>query len=115
MCYGYQSLNSKAQVGGHPFPRIQDVIDILKGKKYSSALDQQKAYHQIYLDAESRPLTAFSTPWGVYEWVRVPFRLTNAPAEFQRFMASTLFDMRDKFAFPYLDDTLVFSDAFDDY
>ena len=60
-------------------------------------------------------MTAFITPWGLYEWVRVPFGLTNAPAEFQRFMKSTLFDMRDKFTFPYLNDNLVFSDTFDDH
>ena len=41
--------------------------------------------------------------------------MTNAPAELQRFMESTLFHMRDEFAFPYLDDTLVFSDTLDDH
>ena len=111
----YRALNLKTQVDRHPLPSIQDVIDTLKGKKYFSVLDQQKAYHQIYLDAEIRPLTTCITPWGLYEWVRIPFRLTNAPVEFQRFMESTLFDMRDEFAFPYLNDTLVFSDTFGDH
>ena len=60
-------------------------------------------------------MTAFIIPWSLYVWVRVPFGLTKAPAEFQRFMESTLFDMEDEFAFPYLDDTLAFSDTFDDH
>ena len=91
------------------------MTDSLKGKKYFSVLDQQKAYHQIYLDAESRPLTAFITPWGLYEWFRVSFGLKNAPAEFQRFVENTLFDTRDEFAFLYLDDKFVFSNTFDDH
>ena len=75
-------------------------------------LDQKKAYHQIYLDGESQPLTAFITTWGLYEWIGVPFGLTNTPAEFQRFMKTCLFDIRDEFAFPYLDNVIVYSEDF---
>ena len=67
----------------------------------------KKAYRQIYLDPESHRLTAFITPWGLYESVRVLFGLSNVPAEFQRYMENCLTDVRDKFAFPYLDDVLV--------
>ena len=111
----YWSLNSKTQVDRHSLSRIQDVVDSLKGKNYFSVHDQQKVYHQTYLDAESRPLTAFINQWDLYEWVRVLFGLTNAPAEFKRFMGNTFFGMRDEFTFPYLDDTLVFSDTLDDH
>ena len=107
LCCDYRALNNKAISDRHPIPRVQDAIDSLNGKKWFSLLDQQKAYHQIYLDPESRPLTAFITPWGLYELVRVPFGLSNAPPEFQRYMENCLTDVRDKFAFPYLHDVLV--------
>ena len=44
---------------------------------------------------------------GLYEWVLIPFGLTNVPAKFQRYMEETVSDFRDKFALPYLDDVIV--------
>ena len=84
-------------------------------KKWFSLLDQQQTYHHIYLDPESRPLTTFITLWGLYEWVRVPFGLSNALAEFQRYKGNCLTDVRDKFEFPYLDDVVEYSDDFDSH
>ncbi|KAL1252662.1 hypothetical protein QQF64_017355 [Cirrhinus molitorella] len=78
LCCDYRELNRKSVPDRHPIPRIQDMLDSLSGSSWFSVLDQGKAYHQGFLDAESRPLTAFITPWGLFEWNRIPFGLSSS-------------------------------------
>ncbi|MEW8546336.1 MAG: RNase H-like domain-containing protein, partial [Candidatus Thiodiazotropha sp.] len=76
-------------------------------------LDQGKAYHQGFIAEECKQYTAFVTPWGLYEWNRIPFGLSGAVGTFQQFMNDCLEDLRDKICLPYLDDLLVFSPSFE--
>ena len=115
MCVDYRKLNGKTVPDSQPIPRIQDILDSLGGKKWFSTLDMSKAYHQGYIGEQFRHLTAFSTPWTLLEWIRIPFGLRNAPPAFQRFINKVLGDMKGRICEPYLDDILVYAETFEEH
>jgi len=108
LCVDYRKLNLKTIADRHPIPRVQDLLDGLGGQKYFSTLDMAKAYHQGYIREDCRHYTAFSTPWALYQWLRVPFGLKNCPSAFQRYICQALSGLLDRVCMAYLDDVLVF-------
>ena len=113
LCVDYRDLNNKTIPDRMPIPKINDVIDNLGGKSWFSTLDFTKAYHQGYIHENSRHLTAFSTPWALFEWVRIPYGLTNAPPKFQRFVNECLDELIDVVCNPYMDDVLGYDESFE--
>ena len=88
-------------------PKVEDIFSQLNGAKYFSTLDLQAGYHHIPLDEASIPKTAFTSPFGKYEYIKVPFGLAQAPAYCQERMTGILKDFNCVIA--YLDDIIIFS------
>ena len=86
----YRLLNKNIVSDVYPLPNISEIISGLGNSKFFSSLDLLSAYHQVPLDNESKPITAFKTSYGHYEYNVVPFGLKTAPSFFQRLM-NTLF------------------------
>ena len=90
-----------------PIPKVEDIFSQLNEVKYFSTLDLQAGYHHIPLDVLSMPKTTFSSPFGKYDHIKVPFGLVQAPAYFQELMTGVLKDT--SFAIAYINDIIIFS------
>ena len=90
LCVDYRRLYSVSQTDAYPMARVDDLIDSLGKAKYISTLDLSRGYWQIAIEPQDQPKTAFTTPFGLYEFTRMPFGLQGAPATFQRMMDKLL-------------------------
>lgn len=111
----YRKLNEITVDDKFPIPNIDNILDKLGRAQYFSTIDLAKGFHQILLKEEDRSKTAFSTPYGHYEYVRMPLGLKNAPATFQRLINYVLRDLINKICVVYLDDILVFSTSLQEH
>jgi Reverse transcriptase (RNA-dependent DNA polymerase)/RNase H-like domain found in reverse transcriptase len=114
-CVDYRLLNRKTVKDAYPLSSIENNLHKLQGAKYFTTLDSAGAYHELEIHPESREYTAFITPFGQYQFARMPFGLSNAGACYSRLVALALQYLPGDFALAYLDDIILFSKSVEDH
>ena len=86
MCMDLRQLNLRIPDQRYPMPKIESLTQAFLGKKYLSSLDLKSGYWNVRVNPKDCEKLAFLTPWGLFEWIRMPFGIKTAPMVFQRAM-----------------------------
>ncbi|XP_019097825.1 PREDICTED: uncharacterized protein LOC109131385, partial [Camelina sativa] len=108
-CIDYRGLNRVTVKNKYPLPRIDELLDQLRGATWFSKVDLALGYHQIPIDEADVRKTTFRMRYRHYEFVVMPFGLTNAPAAFMRLMNNMFLEFLDVSVIIFINDILVFS------
>jgi hypothetical protein len=109
LCIDFRQLNKVTIKNKYPFPRIDDLFDQPKGIKMFSKIDLRSGYHQMRIKEEDIDNTLFRTRYGHYEFMVVPFGLSNAPNIFMCLMYGVFKEYLDNFVIVFLDAILIYS------
>uniref|UniRef100_A0A8C1TX85 ribonuclease H n=1 Tax=Cyprinus carpio TaxID=7962 RepID=A0A8C1TX85_CYPCA len=110
-CIDYRELNNVTVKNSYPLPLMSSAFERLQGASIFTKLDLRNAYHLVRIRKGDEWKTAFNTPRGHFEYLVMPFGLSNSPAVFQALVNDLLRDMVDQFIYVYLDDILIFSSS----
>ncbi len=107
-CVDYRKVNAVSKFDAYPMPRVDELLNRLGTARFYSTLDLTKGYWQIPLSPLSKEKSAFTTPFGLHQFITLPFGLFGAPATFQRLMDKIL-RPHTAYAAAYLDDIIIYS------
>ena len=107
-CVDYRRLNDITVKDSFPLPRIDATLDSLGGAEWFTTLDLLSGYWQVALSRDAQAKSAFCTPYGLFQWTRMPFGLCNSPATFERLLETVLCGLRWESCLVYLDDIIIF-------
>jgi hypothetical protein len=96
-------------------PRIEDLFYQMRGVRVFSKIDLRSGYHQMKIRPSDIPKTAFSTRYGLYEFIVMSFGLTNAPAYFKNLMNKVFMEYLDRFVVVFINDILFYSKSDSDH
>lgn len=109
MCIDFRKVNTQTRKDAYPIPLIKDCLNMCKKAQWLTLIDIKDAYHHIEMEESSIPMTAFVTARGLFEWVRMPFGVTNGPATFQRYVDDCLRGLIGVKCAAFFDDCMVFT------
>ena len=113
LCTDYRKVNLVTVKDSYPLPRIDDILDAIGNAKYLTQIDMLRGYYQILLTDRAKLISAFITPFGLFQYERLPFGLSNAPATFQRVVNGVIQDLDGTYA--YIDDIVLVSDTWEEH
>ena len=109
-CIDFRRLNSRTKKDAYPLSQMQETMESMVGARFFSTMDLKSGFWQVKMAKDSQQYTAFTVgSMGVYEFLRMPYGLCNAPATFQRLMENCLGELNLTYTLIYLDDVIVFS------
>src|SRR5260221_1335824 len=115
LCMDFRALNRVTEKDHYPPPLISDLLTSPAPARIYSKIDLKHAYPLVHIAKGDEPKTMFHTRYGSYEWRVMPFRLSNMPVAFQRFINEVLGDLMDVCMVGYLDNILIYSDSLEDH
>ena len=105
----YRKLSEQTIKSCWPRPSIEEIFNTLQGSAYFTTIDMSWGFYQLPMEPKSQNYTAIITPFGSFEWLRMPVGLTGTPNRFQSLMEHVLVGLTWNITVPYLDDCIIFS------